>query len=343
MNFKTYISFLFFTVLFVSCERDIEFKGEITNPLVVVNSFITPDSVVSANISLSRFFLKDSTEFRSVNNAEVSLWVNGLLKEKLALSKNGNYKGSYKPLTTDQIKLTVDVPQMPQVSATVLFPEKPLVLNIDTQRVVTKSQNHMGGYPYGIVGIRRNYTTNYKLLINDKVNEQNYYRFILDCVAYTGSWNYNTHKIDTVPCQTRFDFNVNFTDVVFGNIKDPLADSGTSPVGSLLTNSINVYNIFSDDIFNGKIYTLKFSTNEIIDQYFNIESLKYHTENILSLRIYISLQGISKDYYLYLKTRAASSASNFFSEPVKVHSNINGGIGILGSYTSSNVVELEIN
>jgi len=80
MNIKSYISLLFFSVLFVSCERDIEFNGEITSPLVAVNSFVTPDSTVSAYISLSRFFLQDSIDFQSIKNEGVNLVVNVALE-----------------------------------------------------------------------------------------------------------------------------------------------------------------------------------------------------------------------------------------------------------------------
>lgn len=352
MNLKTYISFLFFTVFFVSCERDIEFNGEITNPMVVVNSFITPDSTVSAYISLSRFFLKDSIDFQKVSNAEVNLWVNGVLKEKLVSSNNGIYKGVYKPTITDQIKLTVDVPQLQQVSALANITEAPVVLSVDTQKVST-SKNYITEDRISSIGsvvsldtvaIIKNYKVNYKLIFKDVAEKTNYYRLIIRCVSFTGMWNYDTNKMDTVldlrlPQYSAFDF----TDLLSGNTKDPLADTGNSPVGALLSNATNVYNIFSDEVFNGKTYSLKFSTNQRIDHYFSIERLKYSSGNILKNKVYIILQSLSKDYYLYLKTRAASSASNFFSEPVKVHNNIDGGIGILGSYTSSNVVEFEIN
>ena len=48
----------------------------------------------------------------------------------------------------------------------------------------------------------------------------------------------------------------------------------------------------------------------------------------------ITLQQISKDLYLYLKTRSASGGDDFLSEPVQVHNNIIGGLGVLGSYAS---------
>jgi hypothetical protein len=351
MNIKTYISLLFFTVLFVSCERDIEFNGEITNPLVAVNSFVTPDSTVSAYISLSRFFLQDSIDFQSIKNADVNLWVNGVLKEKLTSGNNGIYKGTYKPTAADQIKLTVNVPQMQQVSATTSFTQAPVVLSIDTQKVIT-SKNYITVDRINSEGsivshdttlLIEKFKINYKLTFKDDADQKNYYRLIVGCVRYMGIWNYNTNKIDTIvdgrlPNYSAFDF----TDLVSGNTKDPLADTGTSPVGVLMSNATNVYNIFSDDVFNGKTYSLKFNTNQEIDHYYSIESLKYSGGNTLRLKLIICLQSLSKDYYLYLKTRAASSASNFFSEPVKVHNNVVGGVGILGSYTSSNVVEFDL-
>lgn len=344
MSIKSFFCILLAAFIFISCERDVVFDGQITNPLVVVNSYITPDSIVTAYVSLSRFFQKDSIDFRSVSNADVNLWVNGILKEKLSPESFGIYKGNYKPTITDLIKLTVDVAQMQQVSATTIFTETPVILSVDTQKVFgSKQYLTCGPGCNDTVGIGLNYKVNYKLTIKDNGNQNNYYRLIVRSVSFTGTWNYNTNKIDTVenknlPQYSAFDF----TDVVSGNIKDPLADTGTSPVGELLSNPSNIYNVFSDEIFNGKNYTLKFSTNEKTDHYFSIESLRYSAGNTLKNKVYISLQSISKEYYLYLKTRSASKATNYFSEPIQVYTNINGGIGILGSYTSSNVVEFDL-
>jgi hypothetical protein len=343
MNIKTFYSILFSAIILISCERDVVFNGQITNPSVVVNSYITPDSVVSAYVSLSRFFLNDTADFQLVSNAQVNLWVNGILKEKLNSYQNGIYKGTYKPVITDQIKLTVDVPQMQQVSATAGIPDAPVILSVDTQKVFGNKRYLQYFGSNDTIGISRKYKVNYKLTIKDNGNQKNYYRLIVRNVSFTGMWNYNTHKMDTVQNNNLLQYNkFDFTDVVSGNIKDPLADSGTSPVGELLSNPTNIFNAFSDDIFNGKTYTLKFSTNEETDHFFSINGLSAYSGNILRNKVYISLQSISREYYQYLKTRSASKATNYFSEPVQVYTNIKGGIGILGSYTSSNIVEFDL-
>lgn len=339
MNLKI-LNILAVSLIMFSCERDVEFDGEVTTPLVVVNSFVTPDSIITAHVSISRFFLKDSIAYRDVNNAEVSLWVNGVIKEKLMLDSIGIYKGTYRPTISDQIKLTVEVPKIKQVSATTNFIEAPVILSVDTQNVlISKEILRYSPDSNDTLCIKYKYKVNYYLKFADNDSQKNYYRLIVRKISFEGVWNDNTNKVDTlvdekVPQYSDFDF----TDVVSGNTKDPLADGGTSPVAMLLLDADNRYNVFSDDIFNGKTYTLQFST--IINK--NIKDINYGFLSDIKHDIYICLQSISEDYYLYLKTRSASFAANYFSEPIKVHNNIKDGIGILGSYTNSNIVKINL-
>lgn len=338
MNIKTFFSFLIIGFSLASCERDVEFSGEITNPLIAVNSFVTPDSSITAYVSISRFFLKDSIAYQNVNNADVNLWVNGVFKEKLSFDSIGTYKSTYKPNIIDQIKLTVDVPQMKQVSASTSFTQAPLILSVDTQKVLISKEILL--YSSGDTQVvKEHYKVNYKLKFTDNGNLKNFYRLIVRMVNYKGVWNRYTNKVDTVIDEGQPQYsNLNFTDVVSGNTTDPLTDTGTSPVAMLLSNANNMYHVFSDDIFNGKTYSLQFSTN--ITK--NIKDIDYGSLENIKHKVYISLQCISEDYFLYLKTRSASYAANYFSEPVKVHNNINSGVGIFGSYTNSNVIKINL-
>jgi hypothetical protein len=99
--------------------------------------------------------------------------------------------------------------------------------------------------------------------------------------------------------------------------------------------------VFSDDLINGKEYPLSFSTNEDVYEY--LPKFDYGQRAAIKKVVNIYLQSISKDYYMYLKSRSAAMAgTDFFSEQVQIHNNIVGGIGILGSYTFSNVVKVEL-
>lgn len=77
----------------------------------------------------------------------------------------------------------------------------------------------------------------------------------------------------------------------------------------------NVHKVFNDDLFDGQSYKFKFSMYD--DSEHPPLILIAHLSEDLYL-YYSSVQ--SKDYY----------EDNPFSEPVRIHTNINGGAGILG-------------
>ena len=72
---------------------------------------------------------------------------------------------------------------------------------------------------------------------------------------------------------------------------------------------------FSDNLFNGGSYQIDVSGSSIVGQ-----------GNFIEIR----LHSLSKDYYLYSKTleNYGFSEGNPFAQPVPVHSNVTGGMGI---------------
>ena len=343
-SIKIYLSILLSIFFLASCEKDIVFNGEITAPQVVVNSFITPDSIVSAHISESRFFLKDSVMFKNVLNANVAVWVNGVYKETMIHVQNGTYKGTYKPAVGETIKLMVKVPSKNDASCEAKIESQPVVLSIDTtdiwtgQRYEIQNEGYSsnGGptiYTYDTIATVTGHQINYILKFKDDANLRNYYRLVVQTKGHYLSIDTLTNDTTTSIQDSYFFY---FTDVVSGN------NSNNDPVSSLIGNpSYNEYNVFSDDLFNGKTYSLTFTTNEDVYKYKT--SYTYGRTAPSKKEISVYLQSISRDYYFYLKSRpAASSGSGFFSEAVQIQNNIVGGIGILGSYTSSNVVKIEL-
>ena len=337
-----YIALFLSVFIFNSCEKEIEFNGEITAPLLVVNSYITPDSVVSAHVSESRFFLKDSITYRNVDNAEVAVWVNGTLKEKMTLTEKGMYRGTYTPAVGEIIKLVVNVPTINEVTSEALMYARPVINSVDTVNIWTGKQYQVQtiGYSNGngttvyrtdTMEIKDGHTIEYTLKFNDNAREKNYYRLI---VVSTSHYT-NTDTITNITYENEQDlYSFNFTDVVSGN------NSNTDPL-SFEGSAYNPYCIFSDELFNGKTYPLTFSTSEDIYTYMPPYGRTIKPDR-KKIRIY--LQSISKDYYLYLKSRVASADVNFFSEQVQIHNNIVGGVGILGSYTASDafVIDLQV-
>src|SRR5690554_1082882 len=86
---KRYIyTFILASLLFVSCEKELEFKGEVVEPMLVVNSVFLPDTNIEVSLTQSRFFLNSSNEnYRKITDGDVDLYENGEFKEKLAYKK----------------------------------------------------------------------------------------------------------------------------------------------------------------------------------------------------------------------------------------------------------------
>ncbi len=343
-SISLYFSILLSIFIFSACEKEIEFNGQITDPMIVVNSYLNPDSLVSAQISVSRFFLKDSTNFRNIPNAEVAVWVNGAFKEKMSYDEKGIYNGTFKPSIGDTLKLVVNVPGFKEVTSQTVIDIKPIILSIDTTNVWTGTHYDISTYGSSTnggstiwvndtMGVVTGHTINYTLRFKDNGNEKNYYRLIVK----TTSYYVQTDTVTQVQTESEMEsYFFEFTDVVSGD------NANTDPLSLVGGGSnYNEYRVFSDELFNGKTYPLTFSTNEDVHTY--RPDYQYGSKTPDRKKISIYLQSISKDYYLYAKSRlAALNGDNFFSEQVQIHNNIVGGIGILGSYTASDVYQIDL-
>ncbi|MFZ4725405.1 MAG: DUF4249 domain-containing protein [Paludibacter sp.] len=338
---KIFFSILLCLFTFSSCQKNIEFNEEISKPMVVIHSILSPDSVVSAHVSLSRFFLNDTVSFQDVNNADVTVIVNGVLKEKMGLITNGQYQGTYRPAIGDMVKLVVNVPSMNEVSSQTSFCNPTVINYVDTTRII-QTTNYILLSNGDTCALEKIFKINYILKFTDNGNEKNYYRLIVQKKLHFFEfiWGKPIEKIIDL-------YNFEFNDNVIGN--NPNANTVTSTITgkNTNTNSSNKYNVFSDDLFNGKTYSLSFNADYLLYKRYPKYSLD--SGNTINsggaaekIEVFISLQNISKDYYYYLKSRSASSGNDFFSEPVQIKNNIVGGIGFFGSYTSSNIVKFDL-
>lgn len=322
-----------FSLLIVSCENEIEFKGNETSSLLVVNSFCTPDSVVKVLVSKSKFFLQDDTSFDFVNNADVNLWINDVKIEKMESIGDGYYIGTYKPKIGDKIKITAKNNDFSEVSGTTDIIQSVNILSVDTTTKLLENtpilgyrDGEYGNYNNDTIGYITNRQINFSINFDDPVNVKNYYRlFVTLRNHYPGGLYFDSP------------YYFNSDDLVFG--------SNTSG-GIFSEGNYSYFHEFSDDLFEGKKYSLKFYSNQYEYVYFKDVEKSKSTEidefTPIKSELIIDVQSISKSYYLYIKTRAANeNVVELFSEPVQIYSNIKGGIGVIGSYTHS-VYKVEI-
>lgn len=313
--------------LMVSCEKEIEFSGEVTEPVLVVNSFATPDSVITVKITESKFFLASGDDFKRVDNAIVKLFVNGIFQEELNYVSEGVYKSLFTPSPGQSLRLEVSASGLKPIETEVVMPDKITIVKIDSTITDTDKYPIPGGYygssedgKYNYDTIGSYYNRNYHFTLNFKdVSEKpDFYRLVLKTklTFESGMINESYNYFD-------------FTDIVSGKTiqsETDIIDTETSR---------NQYNVFSDELFNGNEYPLKFTYIRGVMEYFpGHESTGGDDSNPVKIELFIDLQSINKSYYLYLKTLSSFSGSDsYFSEPVQIHSNIKGGIGILGGYT----------
>ncbi len=314
--------------IFTSCEKEIDFDGETSESQLVLNSFITPDSTIAANISESQFFLNNDYLFKAVENAEVSIYCNGILKETMQHSLNGKYISATKPEVGDIVKLVVKVPEKDEITGgTTVYP-KANVVKLDSiviwtgAKPIIETVNTVdNGLPKTetiVVGKYRFRTIRYILTFEDAANMKNYYRLV---VSQTSTFN----------GKKKVNYDYTLDDIVSGNTKDLL------PGIPAINESKNQFHVFTDELINGKTYPLSFIIRDIATIY-----LPEYQRPLPKKTVEIDLQSVCNNFYLFLKTRSDQQTANqLFSEPIQIFNNVTGGIGLVGSYTS-NVLKVNL-
>jgi len=196
------------------------------------------------------------------------------------------------------------------------------VVNLDTTMVI-QSRWPIVEYPnYGqvdtnegdTIGWTTYCTINCRLTFRDPPGSENCYRLTVSNKQYYDSINY---FINQVWFQK--------TDLAFG-------ENDQNSGGIIDVGGSNTYGTFTNELFKGRNYPLTFSFD--VSYSFYLDGIPrggyYRYENS---EFTIDLQTISKSYYYYLITSSKYTADDLFAEPVQIHSNVEGGTGIVGNYS----------
>lgn len=334
---KKTIYILLIILMTVSCEKVIEFKGEKTAPMLVVNSIIAADSTITVEVTESRFFLSDNNGVKHIENADIKLIVNGEYREKLVkLPPAGTYGSVYKVSADDEVKIEASAPGLPAVTATTKLPLQPIILNvdvasIDSREYITEIADYQswGTNELDTVGEYSAKNVKFRVKFKDNGDEKNYYRLIVKKRTYPDKSSQPGGFMDEkVYFEEKLKY---FDDIIFENSDqmgewDMFGEDNEPPY---------FYDTFSDDLINGKEYELKFSDYITLNHTYYDESRQVSNPEKTVYLIY--LQELSADYYLYIRSSVSAERvmENPFVEPIQVRSNIENGIGILGSYAAS--------
>lgn len=328
MRRNIYILLLFILAGFISCEKDIEFKGTVTDPLLVMNGILTPDSVVSVHLSQSRFVLGEMAPFNHISNATVSLFVNDDLKEQLLHSENGIYTGNYYPESGDEIRIEVMADGFDKITSQTVIPEKPGIVVSDST-VTIREEEYSNPYQPGTVTKTTSRSMQVQLKLTDAANEDNYY--FIKASQYFSDNNGMLISERIVELKLSDVLKNNISDN--GNLfQDILGDEGEED---------RTDNLFSDMFVDGKDILFDFSFYDTLESATYVDGEKINDGDSygeeLTVEYIIEIGEISKDLYQYLISgNKALNAEDYgpFTEPVMIHTNIENGIGILGAYNT---------
>lgn len=292
---KSLYLIFFSSLVLFSCVKEIQFTGSSTKPRLVLNGILEVDSTLKIYLERSVFFLDNTPISDYTISSGATVTVRNLNTNETFVLSQG-INGLYEFPTVVAPNTNYTI-SVSHPDYDPISSEMRTLSKIDISSIDTSS--FMTNY-----GLR----TRYNMKWNDPVNEENYY--IVSVMSYSpdgeeGYYEYPLQLNSQDPSVEQFGSTE--IEIGGGNQNDP------------------EYLVLSDKSFNGTIKELVFSSVHIGPSQWGGDNSTY----------VVTLLSMNKETYLYTKSKNNFTNDDFFSEPVKVFSNILNGFGIFGFYNYS--------
>ena len=291
----------FIGLLSVSCEKEVPVDLPDSKNKLVMNCIMNEDSVFMVLVSRTKKLYVDDNANTNITNATVSIYENGVFVENLLHDTAGVYiSKTFKPKVGNTYKVAISCEGYADAYA-----EEQLI-----KQAVVSDFNWKDSSMVRNDGIY----SKLSFFIDDPSASSNYYEVEVISSGYyyiVGFDSSGQTYIDSILYVYPLNMLI-LDDVLKENNQEVDITSGDFQTSNLQ---------FSDKSFNGSKYK--------IDLYLNSNN---HGMNDTLL---ISVKSVSKSYYEYKRTALQQNNTGPFSEPVRVYSNVTGGVGILGSYSTT--------
>lgn len=141
MKFEYFLVLMF---VFISCREIVTDEFEEFTPVPVVNSIIISGEPIKVHVSLAQKL--DSTRLTLIENAIVSLYIDGIFKETLSFTGDGIYISTISAVPSTKYSCIVDIPGYNEVICTDSIPSLPLISDIRHIRLAGKDEEGLS-YP----------------------------------------------------------------------------------------------------------------------------------------------------------------------------------------------------
>ena len=317
-----YSRILLFTLLFslfIACQKVLDMNIDSQPPRLVMYAHLQPDSLVAVFISSSVHILKRDSLIAV--NAKVSLYENGNFIETLTNTAFNKYvSNSFKPTIGNEYTITAEAEGYKTISGSTKIPIQTEISKIDTFTQPINNSN---------AGNREQFVIS--PTFTDPAEIGNYYCISINTFDSIENMSYSQYV------NTKYLlFEINS----WGGDDFQLIDNNnTSLFGDISNYTILSGNLYMSDIaINGKVVTFNLNIDD--NYYFDpsnpngLVTAVVKTKKIINE---VSLKSISKDFFLYAKSKALYQSTNqdIFSEKVKVYNNVKNGFGLVSSESAS--------
>ena len=303
---KNFLYFFILSILFASCDIVVDLDIPEHERVLVVNSILTTDSMINASISHSVGAF-DASSISYVNNATVEVYEDGVLLGEM----------------DEQASLYYNY--MDELDSTYVY-------NFNQNPVAGKIYSYEIVHPdYEAVRAETTVPAAVKLNVND--------------VTLLSVENYEKHY------RVRFSFNDAPEDNFYRlRLRNPYAyydefddfesnDASIISSAGVQSDGATFYGdeaLFDDEMFNG-------TEKEISIDFFEFKSLYYEEQDEeYEVQFTLELTSVSESYYTYIRSLRAHYDNQdqfiFAGEPVQVFTNIENGLGVLGSMSVDTVL-----
>ncbi len=348
---------VFCSMIMTSCVNDIPYDEEIGAPKVVLNALLFPDSALTATVSRTAHFL-DTEGPQRLADAKVTATVNGTAMSLSYDAIAQNYRSDYILRTGDEVTLTA-THTIGTATATERV-AKPVGINISPKAMQPFTNP---GDPVSLAMLNDvDSAMLVTLHIDDPSDEVNYYRLTVD---YYGTYlacypegiygDLGSSASEDSYFITREDFYPHYLLTESSSRLVINSEVANQLIGGLLyLTSYNSF-IFSDEQLSNSDgqstidFLMLMESPRTSGEMFAPESgwmggnewtdgfiFPSDTVSHVTYHHYFMLENLSADYYHYLKSVSSYDmlGGAFVGEPTPVHTNIHGGLGIVGSYSA---------